>query len=66
MTELIRQIKSIANKHYGGHFTIFHFTTEVKFSFGTVTDREEIYNLTAYTNLNDALENGIQQHFLKN
>tara|TARA_R100001594_G_scaffold136019_2_gene178144 strand:- start:365 stop:565 length:201 start_codon:yes stop_codon:yes gene_type:complete len=64
MKKLLKKIKSIADKYYGGHFTILHFSTNVKFAFGTVTDREEIQNLTAYTNIEDALENGIQEHFL--
>ncbi len=58
---LLAIIKEIANNHYGGHYTILSFTTNVKFSFGTVTDREEIQNLTAYDNLSDALENAIQE-----
>ena len=52
----------IAKDHYGGHFTLLTFTTNVKFSFSTVTDREEIIELEAYTDINDAIENAIQNH----
>lgn len=55
-------INFISNKDFGGHFTILSFTTEYKFSFGTVTEREDIENLIGYDNINDAIENAIQEY----
>ena len=61
LTTLFKLIDEISKKHYGGHYTILKFTTHYKFSFRTITDREEILELTPYDNLNDAIENGIQE-----
>ena len=55
-------INFISKKDFGGHFTILSFTTEYKFSFGTVTEREDIENLIGYDNINDAIENAIQEY----
>jgi hypothetical protein len=51
----------IADKAFGGHFTILSFTTNYKFAFGTITEREDIENLIGYDNINDAIENEIQK-----
>lgn len=56
----------IADKAFGGHFTILSFTTEYKFSFGTITEREDIENLNSYCNINDAIENAIQEYLTTN
>jgi len=55
-------IDFISKKDFGGHFTILSFTTEYKFAFGTITEREDIENLIAYNNINDAIENAIQEY----
>lgn len=55
-------IDFISNRDFSGHFTILSFTTEYKFSFGTITEREDIENLIAYNNINDAIENAIQEY----
>lgn len=54
----------IADKSFNGHFTLLSFTTEYKFAFGTVTEREEIENLIGYDNINDAIENAIQKYLI--
>lgn len=61
----LKTIEFIANKYYSGHYTILKFTNGFKFSFGTITKREEIYDLNLYDNLRDALINGIQFHICK-
>ena len=55
-------IDFISNKDFGGHFTILSFTTNYKFAFGTITEREDIENLIGYDNINDAIENEIQKY----
>ena len=57
--------ESIANQYYGGHYTLLTFTTNVKFSFSTVTEREDILELIPYNDINDAIENAIQYHLIK-
>ncbi len=59
-------IDFISNRDFSGHFTILSFTTEYKFSFGTITEREDIENLTAYDSINDAIENAIQEYLTTN
>ena len=63
---ILKIAESIAKIHYGGHFTIMTFTTNVKFCFGTVSDRDEINDLEPYDNINDAIINAIQSHLSKN
>jgi hypothetical protein len=55
-------IDFISNRDFSGHFTILSFTTNYKFAFGTITEREDIENLIAYNNINDAIENEIQKY----
>ena len=62
---LMMIVESIANQHYSGHYTLLTFTTNVKFSFSTITEREDILELTPYTDINDAIENAIQQHLME-
>ena len=63
INELIEQMKRIAKQHYGGHYTVLSFTTNIKFSFGTITERDEIEELSGYDTLEDAVRNGIQEHY---
>ena len=53
--------ETIARLSYGGHFTIFSFTTNVKFAFGTINSIEEIDELIGYDDINDAITNAIQE-----
>jgi hypothetical protein len=55
-------LRFIADKYFDGHFTILSFTTNYKFAFGTVESREDIENLIAYDNINDAITNAIQEY----
>ena len=55
-------IDFISKKDFDGHFTILSFTTHYKFAFGTVTEREDIFNLYPYDSINDAIENAIQEY----
>jgi len=57
--------KSLADLYYGGHFTLLSFTTHVKFGFGTITNRDEIDEMSDYDSISDAIENAIQQHFAR-
>ncbi len=59
-------INFISNKDFDGHLTILSFTTNYKFSFGTVIEREDIYNLIAYDSINDAIENAVQEYLTTN
>jgi hypothetical protein len=61
-TSLMKIVEEIANNNYGGHYTIFSFTHQVKFCFGTVTDREGIFEMSSYDDINDAIENELQRH----
>lgn len=54
---------SLANNHYGGHYTLLGFTNGVKFSFGTITEREDIQELAEFETIEDAMMNGIQEHY---
>lgn len=55
-------IDFISNRDFSGHFTILSFTTEYKFSFGAITEREDIENLASYYTINSAIENAIQEY----
>ena len=59
-------IDFISNKDFDGHFTILSFTTHYKFSFGIITEREDIYNLYPYDSINDAIENAVQEYLTTN
>ena len=61
-TKLMQIAQLIANNYYSGHYTLLTFTTNVKFSFGTVSDRDDIYELEPYSDVNDAIKNAIQSH----
>jgi hypothetical protein len=54
-------IDILSKKHFGGHYTIFSFTTGYSFSFTTVNSREGIYELDLYDCLDDAITNAVQQ-----
>jgi len=62
---LLKKAETIAAANFGGHFTLFAFTTEVKFAFGTITSREEILRLVAYYDINDAIENAIHEFLIE-
>jgi len=63
--QLMQVVESIAKTYYGGHFTIFSFTTEVKFAFGTINCRDEISELDGYYDINHAIANAIQDAIVK-
>jgi hypothetical protein len=54
-------IDILSKKYFGGHYTIFSFTTGYSFSFATVNSREGISELDLYDCLDDAIINAIQQ-----
>lgn len=56
----------IAEKYYGGHYSIFSFTHSVSFCFGTLNSRDEIEGLEKYTDINDAITNEIQMFMCNN
>jgi len=60
MKKLINKIEIIAKENYGGHYTIFRFTTNYKASFGTITEREDIYKLKPFKDLKECLKNLIK------
>lgn len=62
----LKVVEEISKQYYGGHFTIFSFTNGVSFSFSTISDREEVEDLTTYDDINDAIENEIQLHISRN
>jgi hypothetical protein len=62
---LILFVEGWANENYGGHYTIFSFTSCYKFSFGTINEREDIEKLLPYDSLEDAIINAIQSEFSK-
>lgn len=62
---LLSFVEGWSNEYYGGHYTIFSFTTCYKFSFGTINEREDIIELKPYESIEDAIINGIQEEFNK-
>jgi hypothetical protein len=64
--KMMEVAETIARLSYGGHFTIFSFTTNVKFAFGTINSREQIDELIGYDDINDAITNAIQEALVKN
>jgi hypothetical protein len=56
----------IAINDFDNHFTILSFTTHYKFSFGTITNRNDIENLNSYYDINDAIENAVQEYLTTN
>lgn len=55
VNELMSTVCTIATLKYNGHFTILSFTTNYKGSFGTVTEREDIDQLTPCESLKELL-----------
>lgn len=55
INELMSTVCTIATLKYNGHFTILSFTTNFKGSFGTVTEREDIDQLTPCESLRELL-----------
>ena len=54
-------IKSIADRYFGGHFTVLSFTTCYSFMFGTPSGRENIDGLKSFHDINDAISDAIQK-----
>lgn len=60
--KLFNQLESIANKKYGGHYTIYKFTTHYKGVFGTLSEdgfediRDKIKKLNPFDKLDVLLE----------
>lgn len=61
---LMSLANSISKEYYDGHLTILHFTTGVIFAFGTVTDREEIFDCEAFQDINCAVISALHNHNL--
>ena len=59
---LMSLANSISKEYYDGHLTILYFTTGMIFAFGTVTDREEIYECEAYQDINYAVIAALHDH----
>jgi hypothetical protein len=63
MEKLINQVIEIAKNDYSGHFSIYHFTTNVKGCFGTLeeygegqnTIRDKLSEMPAFNSLEDLL-----------
>lgn len=63
MEELLKQVIEIAKTNYGGHFSIYHFTTNVKGCFGTLVEygdgetdiREQLANMPAFNSMEELL-----------
>lgn len=61
MKILLDAVKEIADKNYGGHFSIYHFSTNVKGCFGTIEDhgdskrsiREFLADMPAFNSLDE-------------
>ena len=60
MEDLFLKVRAIAEKKFGGHFTILKFTSHYKGMFGTVdvdalTGRQEIRDLPGFLTLHELL-----------
>jgi hypothetical protein len=54
-------IESASKLYFGGHYTIFSFSTCYCFMFGTPSGREDIESLDRFDNIDDAITNAIQK-----
>ncbi len=59
--KLMEVAETIAKGYYGGHFSIFSFSREVKFAFGMINSKEQIDFMLGYHDINDAITNAIQE-----
>lgn len=57
--------KYVADKYFGGHYTIYSFTFGYKFMMGTVTNRDEIQEEDTYEELIDAVINGTSEGLIE-
>ena len=57
-------IQGIADDYFGGHFTIFTFTTCYSFMFGTPSDRDNISGLEGFYDINDAIVDEVQKFII--
>ncbi len=60
MDDLLLKVRAIAEKKFGGHFTILKFTTHYKGMFGTIdvdalTGRQQIRDLPGFLTLEELL-----------
>lgn len=59
IAKLLKQVQDIAQAKFDGHFTILHFTTNVRVGFRTPCDRMDYENVPAFPTLQMALENAV-------
>jgi hypothetical protein len=61
--QIMQEVQQIADLHYGGHYTIFRFTSNWKAVWGTPIDvRTNCHHAAAYNTFEDALIGLIYQH----
>lgn len=60
---LIDLLETIANKYYGGHFTLMKFTTNWRCGFGTVESRDDITKLAEGKTKNESILKCISKEF---
>jgi hypothetical protein len=65
LEQCLELAKYVADKYFGGHYTIYSFTFGYKFMMGTVTDRDEIQEADTYEELIDAVINGTAEAVLE-
>lgn len=58
--EKMDKVIEIANKKYDGHFTLMKFTTNWRFIFGTIDNREEIKYMESAKTLDEVLDKAIK------
>jgi hypothetical protein len=57
MEKLLDQLEQRAINYYGGHYTIFRFTTNWKVCLGTAECRDDIEELEGFKTLKEAIVN---------
>lgn len=69
LSELFKQLQHIADDKFDGHYTILHFSTNVRVGFGTPSDRLDFDEVPAMPDLRSALRYAIDKepnfYFLK-
>ena len=65
LEQCLELAKYVADKYFGGHYTIYSFTFGYKFMMGTVTNRDEIQEEDTYEELIDAVINGTSEGLIE-
>lgn len=58
--EKMALVEKIAKEEFDGHYTLMRFTTDWRFTFGTVNNREDVYLSVKGKTIDEVLDKAIE------